>query len=68
MRVEGRVEKLSEEESATYFHSRPRGSQVGAIVSPQSRVVEGGRAEIEERAAELKQVLPSSFSWRFTAS
>jgi hypothetical protein len=49
------VEKLTEEESVAYFHSRPRGSQVGAIVSPQSKVVKGGRAEIEDRAAELKQ-------------
>ena len=35
MRVEGPVEKVSEEESELYFHSRPRGSQIGAIVSNQ---------------------------------
>lgn len=58
IRVEGTVEKLSEEESTSYFHSRPRSSQVGAIVSPQSQVVKGGRKEIEDRAAELKAVSP----------
>lgn len=40
IRIEGTVEKLSAETSAAYFHSRPRGSQLGAIASPQSRVVE----------------------------
>lgn len=58
VRVEGSVEKLPEAESDAYFHSRPRGSQIGALVSPQSQVVTGGRKEIEDRAAELKQVLP----------
>ncbi|KAG9450771.1 hypothetical protein H6P81_010736 [Aristolochia fimbriata] len=41
VRVEGPVEKVSEEESDKYFHSRPRGSQIGAIVSKQSSVVPG---------------------------
>lgn len=35
VRVEGTVQKVSEEESEKYFHSRPRGSQLGAIVSKQ---------------------------------
>jgi len=35
VRVEGSVEKVPEEESEKYFHSRPRGSQLGAIVSKQ---------------------------------
>ena len=38
--MEGRVEKLSNEESEQYFHSRPRPSQIGAIVSKQSSVIE----------------------------
>lgn len=33
--MEGSVQKVSEEESEQYFHSRPRGSQLGAIASPQ---------------------------------
>ena len=37
VRVEGRVEKVSTAESDEYFASRPRNSQLGAIVSPQSR-------------------------------
>ncbi|KAF8406071.1 hypothetical protein HHK36_008151 [Tetracentron sinense] len=39
--VEGPVQKVSDEESEKYFHSRPRGSQIGAIVSKQSTIVPG---------------------------
>uniref|UniRef100_A0A0D6R236 NAD(P)H-hydrate epimerase n=1 Tax=Araucaria cunninghamii TaxID=56994 RepID=A0A0D6R236_ARACU len=41
VRIEGTVEKVSEEESDEYFHSRPRGSQIGALVSNQSSVIPG---------------------------
>ncbi|XAR62108.1 Pyridoxal 5'-phosphate synthase [Bertholletia excelsa] len=41
VRVEGFVEKVSDEESEQYFHSRPRGSQIGAIASKQSTVIPG---------------------------
>jgi pyridoxamine 5'-phosphate oxidase len=37
VRVEGHVERLSVEESAAYFHSRPKGSQISSSLSPQSR-------------------------------
>ncbi len=37
--VAGSVAKLPEAESAAYFHSRPRGSQIGAWASEQSRPV-----------------------------
>ena len=57
MRIEGTVEKLPEAESDTYFHSRPRGSQMGAIVSPQSSVLDQGRAELERRNEEVQQVI-----------
>src|SRR5207302_2807768 len=43
VRVEGPVERLSEEESATYIHSRPRLSQLSALASPQSRVISNRR-------------------------
>ncbi|KAL7098614.1 hypothetical protein ACP275_09G028700 [Erythranthe tilingii] len=43
VRVEGSVQKVPDEESEQYFHSRPRGSQIGAIVSKQSTVVPGRR-------------------------
>lgn len=39
VRVEGRVEKLSEDASTAYFHSRPRNSQIGAWCSHQSSVI-----------------------------
>jgi len=39
VRIEGRVEKLSTEESTEYFMSRPVGSRIGAIVSPQSKPI-----------------------------
>ena len=41
VRVEGSVEKLSEEESAEYYHSRPRNIQIGAWCSAQSSVISG---------------------------
>jgi pyridoxamine 5'-phosphate oxidase len=53
----GAVEPVSAEESAHYFRSRPRGSQIGAWVSRQSTVVpdravlEGRKVELEERFA-----------------
>lgn len=47
----GAAEKLSEKESETYFHSRPKGSQLGAISSPQSKPIPN-REYLEERLAE----------------
>lgn len=41
VRIEGTVEKLTKEESEKYFKTRPKASQIGAVVSPQSQVVEG---------------------------
>lgn len=54
VRIEGTVEKLSKEESEKYFHSRPKGSQIGALVSPQSQVIEG-RGILERAWDELEQ-------------
>ena len=48
VRIEGTIEKVSKEESEKYFHSRPKGSQVGAIVSPQSQEIES-RDALEQK-------------------
>lgn len=39
VRIEGSVTKLSREASEEYFHSRPRASQIGAVASPQSKII-----------------------------
>ena len=41
IRIEGSVKKVSTVESDEYFSSRPRGSQAGAWVSPQSKIIPG---------------------------
>ena len=48
VRITGLVEKVTEEESDTYFNSRPEGSRIGAWSSPQSQVIES-REWLEER-------------------
>lgn len=52
VRIEGRVERTRPEETAAYVRSRPRGSQLSALASPQSRPVEH-REHLESRVAEL---------------
>jgi pyridoxamine-phosphate oxidase len=54
VRVEGKVTKVSDKESDEYFESRPRGSQIGAIASSQSSVL-NSYAELENRVAELEK-------------
>lgn len=39
VRIEGRAELLSSTQSDAYFKARPRGSQLGALISPQSKVI-----------------------------
>lgn len=39
VRIEGNVERLTRSETALYFESRPLGSRLGALVSPQSSVI-----------------------------
>ena len=56
VRVTGILEKVSSEESDSYFHSRPKASQVGAITSPQSHVIES-REWLDERYKRLTEEL-----------
>lgn len=56
VRITGIVHKVSEEESDTYFHSRPLGSQIGANVSPQSQMIES-REWLEEKYKQTEQEL-----------
>lgn len=52
IRIEGLVEKISPEQSTQYFQSRPRGSQIGALASPQSQPIK--RKELEEAVQHLE--------------
>ena len=52
VRVEGRVERVSPEESDAYFATRPRDAQLGAHASRQSELLES-REQLDERLAEL---------------
>jgi pyridoxamine 5'-phosphate oxidase len=54
IRVEGRVETLSAEESDAYFRTRPRGSQLGAWASDQSAVL-ASRETLEEQYREIER-------------
>ena len=53
IRVEGKVEKISKEESDEYFMSRPEGSRIGAWASPQSQEIKS-RSEIENYVQQIK--------------
>lgn len=54
VRVEGRTERMSKEESQEYFRTRPRGSQIGAWASKQSSVLEA-RTELDAQFRELER-------------
>lgn len=68
VRIEGRVEKLSEEASTTYFQRRPKGSQIGAWASPQSQVIVD-RSILQNNVTNLQvkyaknKVLPKPKHW-----
>jgi pyridoxamine 5'-phosphate oxidase len=67
VRLEGAVERVTREESIAYAHSRPRGSQLSALASPQSRPVPD-RHWLEQRVAQLAEqhasgAIPLSDTW-----
>ncbi|MBI2688792.1 MAG: pyridoxamine 5'-phosphate oxidase [Acidobacteria bacterium] len=57
VRISGRVEKVDREESEAYFQQRPRGHQVSAWASPQSRIVKS-REELQERTNDVEALFP----------
>ena len=59
VRVSGRVSRLPRAASIAYFHSRPRGAQLSALASRQSRVI-GSRAELEKAVADLDRMHPET--------
>ncbi len=68
VRIEGSVTKAPEKLSDEYFHKRPRGSQIGAIASPQSAKV-SSRLSLEKmfKDTEIKfegtEILPRPSFW-----
>jgi len=67
VRISGPVERTSASETAAYVDSRPRNSQLSALASPQSHVLDN-RAALERRVAELEaryegDELPLPESW-----
>ncbi len=53
LRIEGTIEEISKAESLQYFLSRPRGSQIGAWVSYQSKVI-SSRSILEEKFDQMR--------------
>lgn len=68
IRIEGKIEKISSQESDQYFSARPKGSQIGAWASPQSEVI-SGRSLLENKVEQLKakykdaEALPRPEHW-----
>ncbi|WP_223606249.1 pyridoxamine 5'-phosphate oxidase [Chryseobacterium sp. OSA05B] len=57
--IKADLEKIAENLSDGYFHSRPKGSQLGAAVSPQSQVIPN-KEFLEERLKELEKQYENS--------
>ena len=66
VRIEGRVEKISEADSDTYYHSRPLASRIGAWASPQSQTIasrEWLQRELQTYADKFQQEPPRPPHW-----
>lgn len=67
VRIEGSIEKTSADESDAYFATRPRGSQLGALASPQSQPLPT-REWLEHKVSELstaygERAIPRPVTW-----
>ena len=68
IRIKGLVEKMAATDSAAYFQSRPKGSQIGAWASPQSQVIKD-RSILEQNVEQLhnqykdQEKLPCPSHW-----
>ncbi|MEI6483919.1 MAG: pyridoxamine 5'-phosphate oxidase [Betaproteobacteria bacterium] len=66
VRIEGRVEKISEADSDAYYHSRPLASRIGAWASPQSQTIgsrEWLQRELQTYADKFQQEPPRPPHW-----
>lgn len=63
VRIEGTVERIPRQNSAEYFHSRPKSSQIGAVVSRQSSVIPDRQVSKQFLASVLYQAVPCD-GWR----
>lgn len=66
VRIEGSAAPVPVEEADAYFASRPHGSRIGAVASPQSRVVPGRDVlenSVEELAARFPEEVPRPAHW-----
>ena len=61
VRIEGIVEKVSDEESDAYYQSRPMDSRIGAWASPQSQVIANRGVLVANAAKYSAQYLPTMF-------
>ena len=52
--IKGEIDKISPEDSDNYFSSRPKGSQIGALVSEQSKVIKS-REILEKKMDMMKK-------------
>lgn len=67
VRVEGTVMELPAAEADEYFHSRTRGSQLGAVASQQSRLLESREAlklRVKEADVEFSGEIPRPTYWK----
>jgi len=68
VRIEGKAEQLPDSESEEYFNTRPYGSRIGALASPQSQVI-ASRQQLEEKVKALTEqydenaVIPRPKHW-----